>query len=86
MIIDIDKERIEKQAREILDKFAHALEGVEKEHEPEGFVDREEFERKEKTSSKNLSCGINNGFKEKMLSNAPLHDNDFIIAETKEWK
>jgi len=78
----INKELIEKQAKEILDKFAKALEKVEKEKtEVESFVDREEFERKE-------GDGIiyDSDFKKRILENAPNHDDDFIIGETGGWK
>lgn len=93
----IDKFQIEKQAREILDKFANALSKVEKE-EIEGFIDREEFEREEilevSPISKDIGTGIfaekdkfaDNNFKKRMLENAPNHDDDFIIAETGDWK
>lgn len=94
MIADINKIEIEKQAREILDKFAKALEKIEKEHDIESWVDREEFERKERASSldlskensKNPSCMTDNDFRQRMLSNAPQHDDDFIIAEKSAWK
>ena len=76
----INKELIEKQAKEILDKFAKALEGVEKEKaDVESYVDRGEFERNE-------GNGENCNFKEEVLKNAPFHDDDFIIAEKGEWK
>ena len=77
----MDESSIKEKAKHILDKFAKALEKVEKEHEEDSYVDREEFERTEgegKNSSK--------GFKERMLSNAPKHDGDFIIGERGEWK
>ncbi|VVB78306.1 Uncharacterised protein [uncultured archaeon] len=44
---NVDKEKVEKQAKDILDKFALALEKVEKEHEEDTYVDRDEFERSE---------------------------------------
>ncbi len=47
---EINKEMIEKEAKQILDKFAKALEKVEKEHEADSWVEREDFERKEKAS------------------------------------
>jgi len=78
----INKELIEKQAKEILDKFANALEKVEKEKgEIESYVDREEFERTEKEGN----CSID-GFKKRFLDNAPNHDDDFVIAEKGSWK
>jgi hypothetical protein len=90
----IDREMIEKQAKEILDKFAKALEKVEKNSEIESYVDRNEFERKEKIGSdskesedsKNVSFGVNPDFKKRILDNSPSHDDDFIIGETGGWK
>ena len=76
----MDPKKIEKEAKEILDKFAKALEKVEKEHEIEGYVDREVFERKEGEGKDSV-----HGFKKKILENAPQHDDDFIIAERKGW-
>lgn len=81
MAREIDKEKIEKQAKEIIDKFAHALEKIEKEHEIESYVERENFERTEG----NGKAGAED-FKKNMLKNAPLHDDDFIIAERGGWK
>jgi len=77
----VDKQKVEREAREVLDKFAKALEKVEKIHEVEGWVDREEFERIEGNGNNS-----NAEFKDKMLANAPKHDDDFIIAETGGWK
>jgi len=80
----IDKIRIEKEAKEILDKFAKALEKVEKESDKEIFIEREEFERHEKNI--NLSNKPDNNFKKRILDNSPNHDEDFIIAEKGSWK
>jgi predicted Asp-tRNA(Asn)/Glu-tRNA(Gln) amidotransferase subunit C len=77
----VDEAKVKEQAREILDKFARALEKVEKEELSESFVDREEFMREEGKGEDSVS-----GFKEKMLENSPRHDDDFIIAEKGEWK
>lgn len=78
----INKELIEKQAKEILDKFASALEKVEKEKgEIDSYVDREEFERKE---GNGVDC--NGDFKKRILDNAPNHDDDFVIGERGGWK
>jgi len=75
----IDKKKIEKQAKEILDKFAKALNKV-KADDQQFYVDREEFERKE---GEGKEC---TGFKEKLLDNAPRKNSDFVIAEKGEWK
>lgn len=73
------EEEIKQEAKEVLDKFAEALSKVDEESE-EGFVDREDFERIEGEGK------ICNGFKEKLLKNAPNKDKDFIIAEKGSWK
>ena len=79
---NINKELIEKQAKEILDMFAKALEKVEKEKgEIENYVDRDEFERVEANGK---IC--DDGFKKRILDNAPNHDDDFVIAEKGGWK
>ena len=85
----MDTERIKRQARQILDKFAKALEKVEKEIKEESYVDREEFERVEgiaSSLSKDNEKSKNSNFKKELLENAPNHDDDFIIAEKGEWK
>ncbi len=76
----IDKQKIEKQAKEILDKFAKALEEVEGKSDKEFYVDRNEFEREE---GEGEECS---DFKKQLLKNAPEHDDDFIIAEKGGWK
>jgi len=75
----VDKAKIEKEAKGLLDKFARALEKVDTKEE-EFFVEREEFERSEVNSE---GC---EGFKESLLANAPKKDEDFVIAEKGEWK
>lgn len=74
----MDKSKIQKQAKEILDRFAAALDkaGV---RDKIVYVDREEFEREENGEN----C---KGFKEKLLENAPHSDGDFIIGEKGGWK
>ena len=82
---EINKELIEKQAKQILDKFASALEKVEKEKESSSYVERQEDMRIEKNKDKSVNI-INSNFKEKILKNAPSKDSDFIIAEKGSWK
>ena len=77
----LDKEQIQKQAKQLLDKFAVALEKVEKESVEESYVDRDEFEREEGKSKEHDSK-----FKQKLLQNAPQHDDDFVIVEKGSWK
>jgi hypothetical protein len=79
---EINKDLIEKQAKEILDKFASSLEKVEKEKgEIDSNVNRDNFERDEDSGKP-----YDSKFKEKILNNSPNHDDDFIIAETGGWK
>lgn len=76
----MNEEAIKKQAKEILDKFASALDkaGIKGE---DFYIDREKFEREEGDGR-----GSEEGFKKKILENAPVHDDDFIIAEKGAWK
>jgi len=83
----IDSEKVQKEAKHILDKFASALEKVEKENELDFYVEREEFERVEASSSdKSDENSKFADFKKRILENAPKHDENFIIAETGSWK
>lgn len=77
----LDEKEIQNQAKQILDKFASALEKVDKEVKEESYVDRDEFERVEKEGEK-----CEEGFKQKILANAPEHDDDFILVEKGAWK
>lgn len=76
----MDKNQIKKQAKQILDKFAKALEKVKSSSE-DFYVDREKFEREE---GEGKEC--EKGFKKRFLENAPQHNEDFIIAERGKWK
>ncbi len=73
----MDKTEIKKQAKEILDKFAKALEKVKT--EDNFYVERDETEREEI----DIKC---EDFKEQLLDNAPRKNKDFIIAEKGSWK
>jgi predicted Asp-tRNA(Asn)/Glu-tRNA(Gln) amidotransferase subunit C len=79
----VDKIKVEKEAKEILDKFAKALEKVEKSRDGDSlsYVERKEFERVEGDGE---DCPKE--FKNRMLENAPNHDDDFVIAETGGWR
>jgi len=82
----LDKKKIEKEAKQILDKFASALSKVDSEKIEFG-VDREEFERKEGVGIKqSKDCYGENSFKKNFLKNAPEHDEDHIIVERGSWK
>ena len=74
-------ENVKEEAKKILDKFAKALEKVDSEKFEEG-VDRELFEREEGKNDENTHIG----FKKRMLENAQVKDDDFIIAEKGAWK
>mgnify|MGYP001561055051 CR=1 FL=1 len=73
----MDQDKVEIEAKKILDKFAKALEIVKTKED--FYVDRDKFEREEN--------GINcNDFKPSLLENAQKKDNDFIISEKGNWK
>jgi predicted Asp-tRNA(Asn)/Glu-tRNA(Gln) amidotransferase subunit C len=78
----IDKAKIEKEAKQILDKFAKALEKVEEEKDLDFHIDRDEFERLEGKEG----CKADDNFKKRFLENAPKHDEDFVIGERGSWK
>lgn len=81
----VDKAKVEKQAKEILEKFAHALEkvGMASPSKDGGtIIDREEFERVEGKTRKFSDAS----YKQKFLNNTPNHDDDFVIAEKGSWK
>jgi len=73
------REQIEKEAKEILDKFSKALASVKLEGE-EWNVEREEDRREEKEG---MDC--DETFRKIMFENAPQKSEDFIIAEKKKW-
>jgi predicted Asp-tRNA(Asn)/Glu-tRNA(Gln) amidotransferase subunit C len=74
----MDKKKVEKEAKQMLDNFAKVLSRV-KTNDENYYIDRKEFERVEGGNS----C---EGFKSKLLGNAPEKDDDFIIAEKGAWK
>jgi predicted Asp-tRNA(Asn)/Glu-tRNA(Gln) amidotransferase subunit C len=78
LYFNMDKKKVEKEAKQMLDNFAKALSKV-KTNEEDHYIDREDFERVEGGDS----C---EGFKSKLLGNAPEKDDDFIIAEKGAWK
>ena len=72
------REEIRKQAKGILDSFAHSLEkvkikGKELKREVGGFREEGNGEEGDKD------------FRERMFKNAPEKNKDFIIAEKKKW-
>ena len=76
----MNKEQIEAQAKEIMETFAKALEKVEKKSKEVFHVERTITERVE---GEGRLC---EGFKERMLANAPRKNDDCIIAEKGAWK
>lgn len=74
-----EKEKIKKQAKEIMEKFSKKLAKVDKKI-PEPLIERKEFEREEKQGKESDS-----DFRERMFENAPNKNKDFIIAEKKKW-
>lgn len=77
----MDKSKVEKEAKELLDNFINALKKVKSSSEDseDFYVLRDEFEREENDES----CV---GFKSKLLKNAPNKDDNFIITEKGAWK
>ncbi len=72
------REEIKKEAKQILEKFAKSLENVkfkEKAGKKEVGGFREEAE----------PAKSNEDFRKRIFENAPNSDEDFIIAEKKEW-
>lgn len=77
----INQEKMQKEAKQLLNKFVSSLEKVEKLNELDFYVERTEFERQEKNKKNH-----DESFKERILENAPNKDDDFIIVEKGSWK
>ena len=71
----MDEEKIKKQAKELLEKFARALEGIKTE---EVKVERDEDRRKENGAKLSIDRKI-------MFENAPKKKGDCIEAEKGAW-
>ena len=82
----MDKQEIQKQAKQLLDKFAKSLEVVEKDNSYKSLdaplVDRTPSERNENSTIK----PTNLDFKKRILKNAPNSNEDFIFTEKGSWK
>lgn len=74
-----EKEKIKRQAKEILDKFSEKLSAVDKKI-ADVSIERENFERVE-DEGKNPD----DDFKRRVLENAPNKNDDFILGEKKGW-
>ena len=72
-----EREKIRKEAKQILDKFSKSLQSVKA---GESNVVRDEDRRKE---GEGMEC--DKEFREIMFENAPKKHKDFIIAERKTW-
>jgi Asp-tRNA(Asn)/Glu-tRNA(Gln) amidotransferase C subunit len=80
MLNEVDKDKIRKQAKGIIENFSKSLDSV-KDKVEDVNVEREEERREEKQ--------IKEGdpeFREIMLKNAPNSDKDLIFAEKKKWE
>lgn len=78
MINEAEKKKIEKEAKEILDKFSKALEKVKVEER--AGIDKESGMREESAGK----IG-DKDFRKRMFDNAPDKDEDCIIAEKGDW-
>lgn len=73
----VDREKIRSQAKQIMDEFVNALERVDSIREEYG-VERREETRVSGTSSFP-------GFRSRFFRNAPKKNDEYIIAERKNW-
>ncbi|MBU0957685.1 MAG: hypothetical protein KKF56_02640 [Nanoarchaeota archaeon] len=75
----MDKEKIRKEAKQVMDKFQKALDkaGID---EADVQIEREESVRDAKDDKFDSI-----DFKKRMLKNAPKHDDDCIVAERGDW-
>ncbi|MBI2175935.1 hypothetical protein HYU40_01110 [Candidatus Woesearchaeota archaeon] len=73
-----DEEKIKKQAKAIMDEFVKALDKV-------GDLSGEVGLEREQTTREGKKSKPDDGFRERMLTNAPKKDSDNIIAEKKSW-
>ena len=73
-----EKQKIQKEAREILDKLGKALEKVE-----EKVPEKEEKSESYREEREGEVC--DSDFRKRMFKNAPKKNDDFIIAEKGNW-
>lgn len=77
-----EKQKIKKEAKQIMDSFAKALERVEKkETKSKGLVKRQSQTRKETKTQKSASA-----FKKLFFENAPQKEGNLVKAEKGGWK
>ena len=74
----IDREKIRKQAKHIMDNFIKALDKA------EGVKQEFGSERKDSTRAK-IKKEKDLGFRKRMFMNAPKKRDDFLVMEKKNW-
>ncbi len=74
-----EKQEIKEQAKGIMDSFSRKLSKIDKKM-AEPLIERDKGEREEGVG---LVC--DNEFRKIMFENAPVKNDDFIIAEKKSW-
>jgi hypothetical protein len=73
----LDPEKIQTQAKALMDEFIKALDKVE--------VAGETGIEREKSTRVAKACPADEDFRKRMLKNAPRKDDDHILAEKKSW-
>ena len=79
MLSEKEKQKIQKEARQVLDKFSKELDKV-KVRETVGKEEKSESYREEKEGNKG-----DDDFRKRMFKNAPKHNDECIIAEKGNW-
>ncbi len=74
----MDREKITKAAKALMDEFMAALDDVE---EKGGEVGIERADSTRKAGK----CELTEGFPERMLKNAPAKKDNYVVAEKKKW-
>ncbi len=74
----MDREKITKAAKALMDEFMAAIEGAEEAGEKVG-IERPDSTRKAG------KCELSEGFSERMLKNAPATKDRHVVAEKKKW-
>ena len=76
-VSDVERKKIEVEAKALLDSFSKKLDGVDLKEEPS--IDREVFSRAEGSEALDIDRDI-------MFGNAPKTNGDFIVVEKGGWK
>ncbi|MFH1591049.1 MAG: hypothetical protein ABIC95_03905 [archaeon] len=77
----IDQEKIQSEAKAIMDEFLKAIESLEYK-EGDGLLRRKRQVRERNDKGSTLE---DNEFRQRFLSNAPSHDTVYLLAEKKKW-